>query len=34
MEKTILKTRNVVQSAEGHKKGLWSTVVACGVFIF
>lgn len=34
MEKTILKTRNVVQSAEGHRKGLWSTVVACGVFIF
>jgi len=34
MEKTILKTRNVVQSAEGHKKGVWSTVVACGVFIF
>jgi arginine decarboxylase len=34
MEKTILKTRNVVQSAEGHAKGLWSTVVALGVFIF
>jgi arginine decarboxylase len=34
MEKTILKTRNVVQSAEGHRKGAWSTVVACGVFIF
>jgi arginine decarboxylase len=34
MEKTILKTRNVVQSAEGHKRGKWSTVVACGVFIF
>src|SRR5215467_7811718 len=34
MEKTILKTRNVVQSAEGHPKGLWSTVVALGVFIF
>jgi arginine decarboxylase len=30
----ILKTRNVVQSAEGHHKGKWSTVVACGVFIF
>jgi len=34
MEKTILKTRNVVQSAEGHPKGLWSTVVAMGIFIF
>jgi arginine decarboxylase len=34
MEKTILKTRNIAQSAEGHAKGLWSTVVACGVFIF
>lgn len=34
MEKTILKTRNVVQSAEGHAKGLWSTVVALGVFVF
>jgi arginine decarboxylase len=34
MEKTILKTRNVVQSAEGSAKGHWSTVVALGVFIF
>jgi arginine decarboxylase len=34
MEKTMLKTRNVVQSAEGHAKGQWSTVVALGVFIF
>jgi arginine decarboxylase len=34
MAKDILKTRNVVQSAEGHAKGLWSTVVALGVFIF
>lgn len=34
MEKTILKTRNVVQSAEGHAKGIWSTVVALGIFIF
>ncbi len=30
----ILRTRHVVQSAEGQKAGLWSTVVACGVFIF
>src|SRR6202167_1388298 len=34
MEKRILKTRNVVQSAEGSPKGLWSTVVALGVFVF
>ena len=34
MEKRILKTRNVVQSAEGNAKGQWSTVVALGVFIF
>ena len=34
MEKTMLKTRNVVQSAEGHARGIWSTVVALGVFIF
>jgi arginine decarboxylase len=34
LEKEILKTRNIVQSAEGHPKGLWSTVIACGVFIF
>ena len=34
LEKTILKTRNIVQSAEGHAKGLWSTVIACGVFVF
>lgn len=30
----ILRTRHVVQSAEGNKAGLWSTVVALGVFIF
>ena len=34
MEKTILKTRNIVQSAEGDPRGVWSTVIACGVFIF
>ena len=34
LQKSFLKTRNVVQSAEGHAKGLWSTVVALGVFIF
>ena len=34
LEKTILKTRNIVQSAEGHPRGTWSTVIAAGVFIF
>jgi arginine decarboxylase len=34
LEKEILKTRHIVQSAEGHPKGQWSTVIACGVFIF
>ena len=34
LQKDFLKTRNVVQSAEGHRKGAWSTVVALGVFIF
>ena len=34
LEKSFLKTRNVVQSAEGHAKGQWTTVVALGVFIF
>ena len=34
LQKSFLKTRNVVQSAEGHRKGQWSTVVALGVFIF
>jgi arginine decarboxylase len=34
MDKRLLKTRHVVQSAEGNAKGQWSTVVALGVFIF
>ena len=34
LEKTILKTRNIVQSAEGQVRGTWSTVIAAGVFIF
>ncbi len=28
----IYKTRNMTQSAEGHKKGLWTTVMAAAVF--
>jgi hypothetical protein len=34
LETSFLRTRSVVQSAEGHAKGQWSTVVALGVFIF
>jgi arginine decarboxylase len=30
---SILRTRSITQSAEGHKLGLWTTVVALGVFI-
>jgi arginine decarboxylase len=29
----IYKTRNITQSAEGNKKGLWTTVVAAAVFV-
>jgi len=29
----IFKTSQIVQSAEGHKDGLWTTVVACAVFL-
>ncbi len=29
----IYKTRNVTQSAEGHKRGLWTTVMAAAVFV-
>jgi arginine decarboxylase len=29
----IIKTSNVTQSAEGHKDGLWTTVIASAVFI-
>jgi arginine decarboxylase len=28
----IYRTRNITQSAEGHKKGLWTTVMAAAVF--
>ncbi len=30
----IFKTTNITQSAEGHKDGLWTTVVAAAVLIF
>jgi arginine decarboxylase len=30
----IVNTRSIQQSAEGDKNGLWTTVVALGVFIF
>jgi arginine decarboxylase len=31
--KLIVHTRNITQSAEGHKHGLWTTVIAVAVFI-
>ena len=34
MSGQIVKTRNVVQTAEGDKDGLWTTVVAAAVFLF
>ena len=30
----IFKTTNITQSAQGHKDGLWTTVVAAAVLIF
>ncbi|HUT22402.1 MAG TPA: arginine decarboxylase, pyruvoyl-dependent [Candidatus Bipolaricaulota bacterium] len=30
----IIRTSNITQSAEGHKDGLWTTVVAAAVLIF
>ncbi|HLC60615.1 MAG TPA: arginine decarboxylase, pyruvoyl-dependent [Candidatus Nanoarchaeia archaeon] len=29
----IIKTREITQSAEGHKDGLWTTTIACAVLI-
>jgi arginine decarboxylase len=34
LSKQIVKTRSIVQSAEGNKDGKWTTVVSLGVFIF
>ena len=33
MSGKIVKTYNITQSAEGNKKGLWTTVVAAGVLL-
>jgi arginine decarboxylase len=30
----IVRTTNITQSAEGNKKGMWTTVVAAAVFLF
>lgn len=30
----IIRTTNITQSAQGHKDGLWTTVVAAAVFVF
>jgi arginine decarboxylase len=29
----IVKTYNITQSAEGHKDGIWTTVVACAILL-
>jgi len=29
----IIKTKNITQSARGHKNGLWTTVIAAAVFL-
>jgi len=34
MSGQIVTTRNIVQTAEGDKNGLWTTVVAAAVFLF
>jgi len=34
MSGQIVKTSNIVQTAEGDKNGLWTTVVAAAVFIY
>ena len=33
MSKKVVKTRNITQSARGHKTGMWCSVVAAAVFI-
>lgn len=33
MSGKIVKTFNVTQSAEGHKEGIWTTVVACAILL-
>jgi arginine decarboxylase len=33
MSGKIVRTYNVTQSAEGHKDGIWTTVVACAILL-
>jgi arginine decarboxylase len=33
MSGKIVRSFNVTQSAEGDKNGLWTTVIACGIFL-
>jgi arginine decarboxylase len=33
MSGKIVKTFNITQSAEGHKDGLWTTVISCGILL-
>nr|VFK23415.1 MAG: Pyruvoyl-dependent arginine decarboxylase (PvlArgDC) [Candidatus Kentron sp. LPFa]VFK35528.1 MAG: Pyruvoyl-dependent arginine decarboxylase (PvlArgDC) [Candidatus Kentron sp. LPFa] len=32
--KTYFKSRNITQTAKGHKDGLWTTVVAAAIMLF
>jgi arginine decarboxylase len=32
-ENQQFKSRSIAQTAEGHKNGLWTTVIACAVMI-
>ena len=33
MSGKIVRSFNVTQSAEGHKDGIWTTVIACGILL-
>ena len=33
MSGKIVRTFNVTQSAEGHKDGMWTTVIACAILL-
>jgi arginine decarboxylase len=33
MSGKIIKTKNITQSSQGHKEGMWTTVIAAAVFI-
>jgi arginine decarboxylase len=33
MSGKIVKSFNITQSAEGHKDGIWTTVIACAILL-